>query len=83
MSFHGESFWVTVGAAAPVIALAGVVSISDFLSSFDELARLNGKAKREVGLSASRGTELLVMAWAQTCLSLLVIVFLQLACSPP
>ena len=38
MSFH-ESFWVTVGAAAPVIALASVVSIADLMGARDQISR--------------------------------------------
>ena len=38
MSFH-ESFWVTVGAAAPVIALASVVSIADLMGTRDQISR--------------------------------------------
>jgi hypothetical protein len=38
VSFH-ESFWVTVGAAAPVIALASVVSIADLLAARDQISR--------------------------------------------
>jgi hypothetical protein len=43
---YNESFWVTVGTAAPVIALASVVTISDLLKSadrFDWLAMAAGK----------------------------------------
>ena len=38
MSFH-EPFWVTVGAAAPVVALASVVSIADLMGARDQLSR--------------------------------------------
>jgi hypothetical protein len=38
VSFH-ESFWVTVGAAAPVIALASVVSIADLMGARDQISR--------------------------------------------
>jgi hypothetical protein len=38
VSFH-ESFWVTVGAAAPVIALASVVSIADLMGARDRISR--------------------------------------------
>lgn len=38
MSFH-ESFWVTVGAAAPVLALASVVSITDLMGARDQISR--------------------------------------------
>lgn len=37
VSFH-ESFWVTVGAAAPVIALASVVSIADLMGARDRVS---------------------------------------------
>ena len=37
MSFH-ESFWVTVGAAAPIIALASVVSIADLMGARDRVS---------------------------------------------
>ena len=41
MAFH-ESFWVVAGAAAPVIALAGIVSLGDALrGSFDEARALD------------------------------------------
>jgi hypothetical protein len=38
VSFH-ESFWVTVGAAAPVVALASVVSIADLMGARDQISR--------------------------------------------
>lgn len=37
MAFH-ESFWVTVGAAAPIIALASVVSIADLMGARDRVS---------------------------------------------
>jgi hypothetical protein len=38
VSFH-ESFWVTIGAAAPVITLASVVSIADLMGARDRVSR--------------------------------------------
>ena len=38
MPFH-EFFWVTVGVAAPVIALASVVSIADLMGARDRVSR--------------------------------------------
>jgi hypothetical protein len=38
VSFH-ESFWVTVGVAAPVVALASVVSIADLMGARDQVSR--------------------------------------------
>jgi LytS/YehU family sensor histidine kinase len=37
MAFH-ESFWVTVGTAAPIIALASVVSIADLMGARDRVS---------------------------------------------
>jgi hypothetical protein len=39
VSFPGESFWVVVGTAAPVIALAAVVSATDLISVTDSFDR--------------------------------------------
>jgi hypothetical protein len=41
VSFPDESFWVTVGAAAPVIALAAIVSVSDMSGAWE---RFTGSA---------------------------------------
>ena len=38
MAYH-EAFWVVVGAAAPVIALAGIVSMSDMMNQVFEWSR--------------------------------------------
>jgi hypothetical protein len=35
VSFPDESFWVTVGAAAPVIALAAIMSVSDMSGAWE------------------------------------------------
>jgi uncharacterized membrane protein len=45
VDYH-DNFWVTVGAAAPVIALAGVVGITEVLKLENRLDRLKADAGR-------------------------------------
>ena len=74
MSFH-ESFWVTIGTAAPVIALAAVVSSADVTKAAETIlvsadsVDLDAGSKRD--LSAARmlfwcfGTTISVVLWSQ------------------